>query len=60
MYLPSDGQAIAAEAHRRWAAACPECARRRVLWPIGQNVTTGYEKHATYVHIDTGKEECSG
>ena len=58
MILPSDGAMIAQEAHRRWAAACPSCAQRRVLWPIGQNVNTGYEPHATWIHMN-GKAGCS-
>lgn len=56
--IPSDGAMIAQEAHRRWSAACPKCAKRRVLWPVGQNVNSGYEPHAKWVHMN-GLDACS-
>lgn len=36
---------------------CPKCGSRRVLWPIGQNVSSLKDPKCQFIHMN-GKEEC--
>lgn len=49
---------MAEDTPQPWAALCPKCGAARFLWPVGQDVTTGREPHATWHHFD-GIKECS-
>lgn len=43
---------------RPWSGICPDCNERRILWPIGQDVNTGWEPGAAFIHRN-GKAECA-
>lgn len=37
---------------------CPNCGERRILWPVGQNVSSLKDPKCTFIHIQGGLKEC--
>lgn len=44
--------------HAQWAAVCPLCGVRRILWPNNQNVNSLDDPACKFIHVVGGKESC--
>ena len=45
--------------HKQWAAICESCGGRRILYPMNQNVSSLDDPKCEFIHIGSGKKECS-
>ena len=43
--------------HKQWAAICPDCGKRRILYPNNQNISSLDDPKAKFIHMN-GLEEC--
>lgn len=46
------------EKERLGDLACPKCGERRILYPVGQNVSSLSDPKCQFIHIAHGKAEC--
>lgn len=37
---------------------CPDCGQRRILYPVGQNVSSLTDPKCKFIHIRGGRKEC--
>ena len=44
--------------HQEWPLICPECGDRRMLWPVGQAVSSLNDPKCKFIHSN-GMEGCA-